>query len=70
MNKKIFLTTLLLWIMVTSVRAAVWKPEWVQNKVYEHVQYKDNSENCISESDVFPKIFICRRQQRFWILHV
>lgn len=29
MNKKIFLTTLLLWIMVTSVRAAVWKPEWV-----------------------------------------
>ena len=56
MNKKIFLTTLLLWIMVTSVRAAVWKPEWVQNKVYEHVQYKDNSENCISEFDGFPEL--------------
>ena len=55
MNKKIFLTTLLLWIMVTSVRAAVWKPEWAWNKVNEHVQYKDNSENCISEADGFPK---------------
>ena len=55
MSKKIFLTTLLLWIMVTSVRAAVWKPEWAWNKVNEHVQYKDNSENCISEADGFPK---------------
>lgn len=58
MNKKIFLTTLLLWIMVTSVRAAVWKPEWVQNKVYEHVQYKDNSENCISESVVSQNFYM------------
>ena len=55
MSKKIFLTTLLLWIMVTSVRAAVWKPEWAWNKVNEHVQYKDNSENCISEEDGFPQ---------------
>ena len=56
MNKKIFLTTLLLWIMVTSVRAAVWKPEWASKKVNEHVQYKDNSENCISEFDGFPEL--------------
>ena len=56
MSKKIFLTTLLLWIMVTSVRAAVWKPEWAWNKVNEHVQYKDNSENCISEFDGFPEL--------------
>ena len=56
MSKKIFLTTLLLWIMVTSVRAAVWKPEWASNKVNEHVQYKDNSENCISEFDGFPEL--------------
>lgn len=55
MSKKIFLTTLLLWIMATSVRAAVWKPEWAWNKVNEHVQYKDNSENCISEADGFPQ---------------
>lgn len=55
MSKKIFLTTLLLWIMATSVRAAVWKPEWAWNKVNEHVQYKDNSENCISEGDGFPQ---------------
>ena len=56
MNKKIFLTTLLLWIMATSVRAAVWKPEWAWNKVNEHVQYKDNSENCISKADGFPEL--------------
>ena len=55
MSKKIFLTTLLLWIMATSVRAAVWKHEWAWNKVNEHVQYKDNSENCISEADGFPQ---------------
>ncbi len=55
MNKKIFLTTLLLWIMATSVRAAVWKPEWTGETVNEHVQYKDNSENCISEADGFPQ---------------
>ena len=55
MSKKIFLTALLLWIMATSVRAAVWKPEWAWNKVNEHVQYKDNSENCISEADGFPQ---------------
>ena len=55
MSKKIFLTILILWIMATSVRAAVWKPEWAWNKVNEHVQYKDNSENCISEADGFPQ---------------
>ena len=58
MSKKIFLTTLLLWIMATSVRAAVWKPEWTSRNVNEHVQYKDNSENCISEADGFPQ-FLC-----------
>ena len=65
MNKKIFLTTLLLWIMATSVRAAVWKPEWTGETVNEHVQYKDNSENCISESDVFPKLLYAKDNNDF-----
>lgn len=51
MKKTIFLTTLLLWVMAVSVRAAVWKPEWISQNINEHVQYKDNSVNCISESD-------------------
>ena len=65
MNKKIFLTALLLWIMVTSVRAAVWKPEWAWNKVNEHVQYKDNSENCFSEADGFPQFLSVKDNNDF-----
>ena len=65
MSKKIFLTALLLWIMATSVRAAVWKPEWAWNKVNEHVQYKDNSENCISEADGFPQFLSVRHDNDF-----
>ena len=65
MNKKIFLTTLLLWIMATSVRAAVWKPEWTGETVNEHVQYKDNSENCFSEADGFPQFLYAKDNNDF-----